>query len=355
MQPNEDEDAQLEAQVNIEMGNLYREHPLVDMLCSLVGQESTIGTLKSISVDVLIPKWLFGGDNIRFQEDLAGGAMMDAGCYAVHAMRRLVYAAAGYSTNLASSPSRPSPSSSPHRPSEHPFEPVPISASAQVYPGAQTVDGAMAAKLVWPKWSLSAVGVESKEQQSKSGAASADVSSGRAAEGSEEQVEGHVNVSLVHGGLLPISDIRIEGASLSSVGVESKEQQSKGGSDSADVSSGRAAEGSEEQVEGHVNVSLVHGGLVLVSDIRKEGARGMMESKVFIAPFYMCRVVVVAAAAVLLPCYSPGELNTEETIPVSDEVAALMREDSADIIANARVIDSVYELSGLKKRVPWSQ
>ncbi|MEW5308151.1 MAG: hypothetical protein WDW38_000129 [Sanguina aurantia] len=38
---------------------------------------------------VLIPAWVFGDANIRFQHALAGGAMMDAGCYCVDVLRLL--------------------------------------------------------------------------------------------------------------------------------------------------------------------------------------------------------------------------------------------------------------------------
>ncbi|GLC69143.1 hypothetical protein PLESTF_000794700 [Pleodorina starrii] len=89
----------------------YREHPLMDHLRGLLlaapspspGAAGTVhgnggngngngllGRLQSVDVAVLIPKWVFGGANIRFQETLAGGAAMDAGCYCLHAIRSLV-------------------------------------------------------------------------------------------------------------------------------------------------------------------------------------------------------------------------------------------------------------------------
>lgn len=37
------------------------------------GQGGVLGPLKSVDVQLLIPRWVFGGANIRFQEQLAGG------------------------------------------------------------------------------------------------------------------------------------------------------------------------------------------------------------------------------------------------------------------------------------------
>ncbi|KAG2424125.1 hypothetical protein HXX76_014799 [Chlamydomonas incerta] len=96
----------------------YREHPLMHHLVQLLGggggsssgqgggsssigangggaagAGGPLGRLRSLEAQVLIPKWVFGGANIRFQETLAGGAAMDAGCYCLHAIRTLAAAA----------------------------------------------------------------------------------------------------------------------------------------------------------------------------------------------------------------------------------------------------------------------
>ena len=44
---------------------------------------------------VVFSRWAFGTGNIRYEETLAGGAMMDAGAYVAHISRSLA-SAAGY-------------------------------------------------------------------------------------------------------------------------------------------------------------------------------------------------------------------------------------------------------------------
>ncbi|MEW5305868.1 MAG: hypothetical protein WDW36_008383 [Sanguina aurantia] len=66
----------------------YREHPLMRSVQRQLA-EGRLGELRELSVKVLIPAWVFGDANIRFQHALAGGAMMDAGCYCVDVLRLL--------------------------------------------------------------------------------------------------------------------------------------------------------------------------------------------------------------------------------------------------------------------------
>lgn len=64
----------------------YREHPLMEHVRGLLAPGSAeavaaaeraaggpLGALRSIDVQVLIPAYIFGGTNIRWQETLAGG------------------------------------------------------------------------------------------------------------------------------------------------------------------------------------------------------------------------------------------------------------------------------------------
>lgn len=62
----------------------YRYHPLTVLVRSLLDRDA-IGTVRHIEAHVCLP--LVRGSDIRYQFDLAGGAMMDAGCYAIHALR----------------------------------------------------------------------------------------------------------------------------------------------------------------------------------------------------------------------------------------------------------------------------
>ncbi|GBF99789.1 16S rRNA (cytosine(1402)-N(4))-methyltransferase [Raphidocelis subcapitata] len=62
------------------------EHPAVKHAAALL-QGGAIGELTSLRARVAIPSWAFGGGDIRFNADLAGGCMMDAGCYCAHALR----------------------------------------------------------------------------------------------------------------------------------------------------------------------------------------------------------------------------------------------------------------------------
>ncbi|EFJ45147.1 hypothetical protein VOLCADRAFT_118462 [Volvox carteri f. nagariensis] len=162
----------------------YREHPLMEHLHRLLGSMSSLctdsspkavgkqqhlqqqqhhgkfheeasggvlGRLKSVDVAVLIPKWVFGGANIRFQETLAGGAAMDAGCYCIHAIRSLVGG-----------------------------QPTVESATAVMAPKSQVVDAAMSGTLRWR-------------------------------EGSNAGLHASFRASLQHDGLFPISTIDVRG------------------------------------------------------------------------------------------------------------------------------------------------
>jgi predicted dehydrogenase len=62
----------------------YRYHPLARRALELV---ATIGPVRHIHTRLCFPLPRFG--DIRYRFDLAGGAMMDAGCYAVHFLRHL--------------------------------------------------------------------------------------------------------------------------------------------------------------------------------------------------------------------------------------------------------------------------
>ncbi len=64
----------------------YRYHPLAQRMADIVAS-GELGRIEHIHSTMWFPLPLFG--NIRYRFDLAGGAAMDAGCYAVH-MARLV-------------------------------------------------------------------------------------------------------------------------------------------------------------------------------------------------------------------------------------------------------------------------
>ena len=64
----------------------YRYHPLVTKLLEIIGS-GELGDVKRIETRMCFPLPLF--KDIRYQLSLAGGALMDAGCYAVHQLRTL--------------------------------------------------------------------------------------------------------------------------------------------------------------------------------------------------------------------------------------------------------------------------
>jgi predicted dehydrogenase len=64
----------------------YRYHPLAARIAEIVAS-GELGELKHVYASMCFPLPLFG--NIRYNFALAGGAMMDAGCYAVNMVRLL--------------------------------------------------------------------------------------------------------------------------------------------------------------------------------------------------------------------------------------------------------------------------
>jgi predicted dehydrogenase len=62
----------------------YRYHPLVRRALELLGE---VGPIRHVHTRLAFPLPRFG--DIRYRFDLAGGAFMDAGCYAVHFLRVL--------------------------------------------------------------------------------------------------------------------------------------------------------------------------------------------------------------------------------------------------------------------------
>jgi len=64
----------------------YRYHPLMRRVLDLLA-DGAIGPVRRVETELSFPLPLFG--DIRYRLDLAGGALMDAGCYAVHCLRQL--------------------------------------------------------------------------------------------------------------------------------------------------------------------------------------------------------------------------------------------------------------------------
>jgi predicted dehydrogenase len=64
----------------------YRYHPLARRMAGVV-REGQLGAIERVETSMCFPLPRFG--DIRYQFDLAGGALMDAGCYAVHCLRML--------------------------------------------------------------------------------------------------------------------------------------------------------------------------------------------------------------------------------------------------------------------------
>jgi predicted dehydrogenase len=61
----------------------YRYHPLMGRVIALAGE---LGPIRLVQASMCFPLPRFG--DIRYQYDLAGGALMDAGCYAMHFSRQ---------------------------------------------------------------------------------------------------------------------------------------------------------------------------------------------------------------------------------------------------------------------------
>ena len=64
----------------------YRYHPLAAHMADVVAS-GQLGTIREVSTSVCFPLPKFR--DIRYRYDLGGGAMMDAGCYALHCLRLL--------------------------------------------------------------------------------------------------------------------------------------------------------------------------------------------------------------------------------------------------------------------------
>lgn len=62
----------------------YRYHPLAQRMREVV-ERKELGALRHVEASFCFPLPMF--NNIRYRLDLAGGALMDAGCYAVHMVR----------------------------------------------------------------------------------------------------------------------------------------------------------------------------------------------------------------------------------------------------------------------------
>jgi predicted dehydrogenase len=67
----------------------WRYHPIADRMLELV-DSGQLGDIERIETTMCIPLPLPG--NIRYRYELAGGATMDTGCYAVHLLRTLARA-----------------------------------------------------------------------------------------------------------------------------------------------------------------------------------------------------------------------------------------------------------------------
>jgi predicted dehydrogenase len=64
----------------------WRYHPLAQRMVEVV-RSGELGTLRHVGMSLCFPLPLFS--DIRYQYDLGGGALMDAGCYTVHVVRTL--------------------------------------------------------------------------------------------------------------------------------------------------------------------------------------------------------------------------------------------------------------------------
>jgi predicted dehydrogenase len=79
-------DAAADAGVVVTEAFHYRYHPLAERMRS-IAHSGELGTIREIHTSMCFPLPKFS--DIRYQYDLGGGAMMDAGCYALHALRLL--------------------------------------------------------------------------------------------------------------------------------------------------------------------------------------------------------------------------------------------------------------------------
>jgi predicted dehydrogenase len=79
-------DAAAEGGVTVVEAFHYRYHPLAERMRTIAHGDH-LGTVREIRTSMCFPLPKFS--DIRYQYDLAGGAMMDAGCYALHCLRLL--------------------------------------------------------------------------------------------------------------------------------------------------------------------------------------------------------------------------------------------------------------------------
>jgi predicted dehydrogenase len=64
----------------------YRYHPLMTRVLAIL-QSGELGEIRHIATTMCIP--LYRRHDIRWRHDLAGGALMDVGCYTIHLLRTL--------------------------------------------------------------------------------------------------------------------------------------------------------------------------------------------------------------------------------------------------------------------------
>jgi len=64
----------------------WRFHPLAKRIREII-DSGELGTIRTVHASLNIP--IFSGDDIRYNYDLGGGAMMDTGCYAINCLRLL--------------------------------------------------------------------------------------------------------------------------------------------------------------------------------------------------------------------------------------------------------------------------
>jgi len=67
----------------------YHHHPLARRVRDLVNARA-VGEIERVTASFLLPRRFFGPGDIRFDSSLAGGVLMDAGCYCLHAIRHLL-------------------------------------------------------------------------------------------------------------------------------------------------------------------------------------------------------------------------------------------------------------------------
>jgi len=85
-------DAAAKAQVTVMEGFHYPYHPLHARLHELI-RSGELGELREVEIHMVMPAP--DGSDPRWRLDLAGGGLMDVGCYGLHALRRLGAALGG--------------------------------------------------------------------------------------------------------------------------------------------------------------------------------------------------------------------------------------------------------------------